>query len=182
MDEHPREQLDAELDALVREYTTARTYSVGLIDGLTEEEVAWRPHEESSAIGWHLGHQAAVNHYMLRNLTAAEPSINVRFDAFFDSANPERQRGELAPLEQILDFRTSVERSTHSVMERIRAGAVGAPEQLSVIASGLLKAVINHEYQHDTWIAEVRETIGRPIAAAPPSERVCDIEGYWVLL
>ena len=178
----PKERITAELDSLVAEYNTARTYSVGLIEGLTEEEVAWRPHEESSAIGWHLGHQAAVNHYMLRNLTAAEPSINVRFDSFFDSANPERQRGDLAPLEQILDFRTTVARSTHSVMERIREGAVGAPEQLSVIASGLLKAVINHEYQHDTWIAEVRETIGHPTAPTPPSERVCDIEGYWVLL
>ena len=40
---------------------------------LTTEEVRWRPDETSSAIGWHLGHQAHVAHFMVRNLTAAFP-------------------------------------------------------------------------------------------------------------
>ena len=181
IDRDPAERAASQLSTLIAEYNIARAYSVGLTDDLNEDEITWRPHEESSAIAWHLGHQAAVNHYMLRNLTAAEPSLNARFDAVFDSATPERQRGELAPVEQILEFREAVAMSTHSVLERIAGRAVGAPAQLSIIASGLMRAVINHEYQHDTWILEVRDTIGSPLSPAQPSPRVCNVEGYWFL-
>ncbi len=41
---------------------------------LSPDEVTWRPHEDFSAIGWHLGHQAHVARFVIRNLTAAEPS------------------------------------------------------------------------------------------------------------
>ena len=62
---------------LLDEYAAATDYSLELVEGLTAEQIAWRPNTDSSAIGWHLGHQGAVNHYMVRNLTAAE----VTFDA-----------------------------------------------------------------------------------------------------
>ncbi len=63
-----------ELDGLLREYDRARAYTDQLWKDLTPDEVTWRPDENSSAIGWHLGHQAHVAHFMIRNLTAAEPS------------------------------------------------------------------------------------------------------------
>src|SRR6516225_9094951 len=62
-----------ELQALLYEYDRARTYTDELWKDHTPDEVTWRPHENSSAIGWHLGHQAHVAHFMIRNLTAAEP-------------------------------------------------------------------------------------------------------------
>ncbi|WUD77084.1 DinB family protein [Streptomyces sp. NBC_00510] len=62
------------LTELLRQYDRARAYTDSLWQDLTADEVTWRPHEDSSAIGWHLGHQAHVAHFMVRNLTAAEPS------------------------------------------------------------------------------------------------------------
>ena len=44
-----------ELDALLREYDRALAYTDELWRDLTPDEVTWRPHEDSSAIGWHLG-------------------------------------------------------------------------------------------------------------------------------
>jgi hypothetical protein len=61
--------------------------------------VTWPPKENSSAIGWHLGHQAHVAHFMIRNLTAAEPSPDPELDALMDSAQPERFRGALPTIE-----------------------------------------------------------------------------------
>jgi DinB superfamily len=46
-----------EVQALLREYDRARAYTDELWKDLSPEEVTWRPHENSSAIGWHLGHQ-----------------------------------------------------------------------------------------------------------------------------
>ena len=169
------------LDLLADEYELARSYSESLLQDLSDEDVAWRPHEESSAIGWHLGHQAAVNQFMVRNLTAAEPSFDAALDRLFDSATPETDRGVLPSLDKIIAYRAAIGASTIAVVNRIRAGAVGAPDQLSLIASGLLHAVVNHEYQHGTWIAEVRKTLGAPAIADPSSDQVVQIDGYWVL-
>lgn len=84
-----------ELTALLRAYDRARAYTDELWKDLTPDEVTWRPHEDSSAIGWHLGHQAHVAHFMIRNLTAAEPSPDPDLDGLMDSANPEKFRGAL---------------------------------------------------------------------------------------
>jgi hypothetical protein len=169
------------LESMLHEYDVARGYSESLVNGLTDEQCAWRPNEHSSGLGWHLGHQAAVNHYMVRNLTAAEPSFNQAFDALFDSATTEPQRGDLPPMEHVLAFRSEVATSTKSVIDRIASGDVGAPTQLRTIAEGLLRAVINHEYQHNTWVLEVRNDIGETLEPGKPSDNVIDIEGYWVL-
>lgn len=170
-----------DLDALLTEYERARRYTEVVVDGLDDAQVSWRPDEQASGIGWHLGHQAAVNHYMVRNLTAAEPTFNARFDALFDSATLEPDRGDLPSLEQIYGYRRRIAASTNAVIERIADGQVGAPIQLRSIAEGLLRAVINHEYQHDTWILEVRETIGSPLAPESPSPATDLVEGYWIL-
>ncbi len=169
------------LDELIAEAEVARSYSVALIDGLSEAQVQWRPDENSSAMAWHLGHQAAVTHYLVRNLTAAEPSMAPEFDAVFDSATEEPQRGDLPPLDEILDYRTSIAASATATLRRIGAGEVGAPEQLSVIADGLLRAVINHEYQHAKWVGEVRATMTDDPAPEPKSSRLISIEGYWLV-
>src|SRR5206468_11147991 len=77
-----------EVEALLREYDRARAYTDELWKDLSPDEVTWRPHENSSAIGWHLGHQAHVAHFMIRNLTAAEPSPDPALDGLMDSALP----------------------------------------------------------------------------------------------
>jgi hypothetical protein len=166
---------------LLNEYRLAWRYSLALIDGLGPDQVLWRPHELSSAIGWHLGHQAAVAHYMIRNLTAAEPSLDEAFDRLFDSANPEPDRGRLPPVDEILDYRTASVARVEANVSRIVAGDVGAPEQLLVIADGVLRAVINHEYQHDAWILEVRDTLTDDPAPVPYSTNVSKIDNYWVM-
>jgi hypothetical protein len=169
------------LPDLVVELASARRYSERLIEGLRPDQVVWRPHRDSSAIGWHLGHQAAVAHFMLRNLTAAEPSHDSGLDTLFDSATPEPARGSLPSMERLHEYRTAIAASTDRTIGRIVDGDVGAPEQLAIVASGLLRAVVNHEYQHATWIAEVRATLIDAPPPTPESDNLVAIEGYWML-
>ncbi len=115
------------LDDLVDELDLARRYTAELVDGLTPEQIVWRPHDNSSAIGWHLGHQAAVCHYMVRNLTAAEPPIDRHFDVLFDSATPEPVRSPLPPVSAIVEYRDAVAASASATLARITQRRVGAP-------------------------------------------------------
>jgi DinB superfamily len=169
-------------DPLIEEYDLARAYTGSLYAGLTDDEIAWRPCTDSSGIGWHLGHQAAVNHFLVRNLLGAEPSLDPALDALFDAATPEPYRGALPPIAEITGYREAVAAATHAVIARVLEGRVGAPTQLRHVLSGVLTDAINHEYQHDTWICEVREVIGRPAVSPPTSVNVTLVDGYWLLL
>ncbi|MEU3498980.1 DinB family protein [Kitasatospora cineracea] len=171
-----------DLDELLRDYDRACAYTDELWRDLTPDEVTWRPHEDSSAIGWHLGHQAHVAHFMIRNLTAAEPSPDPELDGIMDSANPEKFRGALPTVERLTAFRDTVAERVHARIGAIAAGRVGAPSQLAVVAHHLLIALINHEYQHDQWIGEVRTgALGHPLPPDPRSDRLRRIDGYLVL-
>jgi hypothetical protein len=166
---------------LIRELEIARRHTVDLVAGLDPEQIVWRPHEHSSAIGWHLGHQAAVCHYMVRNLTAAEPPIDRALDVLFDSATSEPDRSPLPSVTAIFDYRDAVEASATATLERIVDRDVGAPNQLTVVAGGLVCALINHEYQHSMWIGEVRDTmIGAP-RPTPASDHLVAVDGYWTI-
>ncbi len=169
------------LDLLLNLYDDAQAHTMALVRDLSANQLSWRPNEHSSAIGWHLGHQAAVNHYLVRNLTAAEPSFDVRFDALFDSATPEPDRGALPPLSEINEYRSLIATSTHNTISKISAGAVGAPNQLTHIADGLLRAVINHEYQHAAWVREVRETMTGNLVPQPSDPNLVNVDGYWMV-
>ena len=166
---------------LLEEYDLARAYTDGLYRDLPDEHVIWRPEPDSSAIGWHLGHQGVVNHFMIRNLLAAEASLNPDLDRLFDSANPERDRGDLPPIPAIAAYRDTIADRTHSMVDNIVSGRVGAPEQLATVATGALRAIVHHEYQHDCWIGEMRSTLGHQAVPPPGSTRVTEIDGYWVL-
>ena len=166
-----------EIPALLREYDRARAYTDALWRDLTPDELTWRPHENSSAIGWHLGHQAHVAHFMIRNLTAAEPSPDPELDGLMDSARPERFRGALPTVARLTAFRDVVAERVHARIGDIGAGRVGAPAQLTIVATHLLTAVINHEYQHDQWISEVRAgQLGHALPADPDSDHVRRID------
>jgi hypothetical protein len=169
------------LAELLVEYEAAREYTHRLTADLDQATMTWRPHANSSAIGWHLGHTAAVNHYMVRNLTSAEPRIDADLDLLFDSATEEPDRGSLPPTEQTLVYRDAVAASTRRVITMIDSGAVGAPEQLALIARGMLTSIINHEYQHAKWIAEVRESLDQPPVAPTSSSRAVVVDGYWIV-
>ena len=167
---------------LLAEYDRALAYTDSLWSDLTEDEVHWRPHAESSAIGWHLGHQAAVAHYMVRNLTAAEPPIDPALDRLMDSATPEPDRGGLPDLERLGDYRATVTERVHVRMADIARGDVGAPHQLALVATGLIIAITNHEYQHSQWIGEVRSRdLGHPLPERPRSDLLSEIDGYLVV-
>ncbi|MFI5614135.1 DinB family protein [Amycolatopsis sp. NPDC051903] len=171
-----------EVPELLREYDRARAYTDLLWQDLTPDEVTWRPHENSSAIGWHLGHQAHVAHFMVRNLTAAEPSPDPELDGLMDSANPERFRGALPTIERLTTFRNTVADRVHARLGAIAGGHVGAPGQLTVVAQHLLVALINHEYQHDQWIGEVRaRNLGHVLPPDPDTDRISRLDGYLVL-
>jgi hypothetical protein len=171
-----------EAEALLREYDRARAYTDELWKDLTPDEVTWRPHEDSSAIGWHLGHQAHVAHFMIRNLTAAEPSPDPGLDALMDSAQPEKFRGALPTVERLTVFRDTVAERVHARINDICGGHVAAPDQLGVVAHHLLVVLINHEYQHDQWIGEVRSgDLGHPLPPDPGSDQVSRLNGYLVL-
>ncbi|GLY68048.1 DinB family protein [Amycolatopsis taiwanensis] len=171
-----------EVKALLREYDRARAYTDALWKDLTPDEVVWRPNENSSAIGWHLGHQAHVAHFMIRNLIAAEPSPDPELDGLMDSAQPERFRGALPTIKRLAAFRDTVAERVHARIGAIATGQVGAPAQLTVVATTLLTAVINHEYQHDQWIGEVRsDNLGHALPPAPDSDQITRLDGYLVL-
>lgn len=174
--------LSASLDQLLLAYDQALDHTDRLWSDLSADEVHWRVDENSSAIGWHLGHQPAVAHFMVRNLTAAEPSIDVALDVLMDSATPPTERGILPDLEHLRWYRDSVADRVRVRIGDIRDGNVGAPEQLTVIGQVLLVAVINHEYQHSKWIGEVRHEVhGRALPAAPTSPLLSVIDGYHVV-
>ena len=167
---------------LLDELDRALTYTDDLQVGLTPEQIAWRPGSDSSAIGWHLGHQSAVAHYMLRNLIAAEPSIDADIDALMDSATPERHRGDLPSLERLRAYRSAVAERIRYRIGQIDEGAVGAPNQLRLIASTLLIAIVNHEYQHSKWIGELRTgALGLDAPPVPRSPRLSIIDDYVAL-
>jgi len=172
----------ATLAQLLREYDTALAYTDTLWRDLSADEVCWRPVPDSSAIGWHLGHQAAVAHYMVRNLTAAEPSFDPAIDRLMDSATEERQRGDLPDQATLTDFRAKVAERVRFRVNDIDAGNVGAPTQLRQIATTMLTAIINHEYQHSKWIGEVRnDQFGHALPPLPTSDLLTEVDGYLIL-
>ncbi|MEM7323291.1 MAG: DinB family protein [Actinomycetota bacterium] len=169
----------ATIDDLLAEYERAISYTRDLWADLTADEVQWRPDENSSAIGWHLGHQPAVAHFMVRNLTAAEPSPDPELDGLMDSATSEADRGDLPDVARLTDYRDAVAERVRYRIGQIDEGNVGAPTQLRIVAKTLLVAVINHEYQHDKWIGEVRnETFGKDLPPDPRSDRLQLVDGY----
>jgi len=170
------------LPDLVVEFERALSYTAELWQDLSVDEVHWRPNEESSAIGWHLGHQAAVAHFMVRNLTAAEPSPDPDLDGLMDSATLERDRGVLPDLDRLGRYRSEVAARVLLTVDRIARGDVGAPAQLSVIATTMLTAIVNHEYQHSQWIGEVRrDDLGHALPERPQSDFLTTIDGYTIL-
>lgn len=170
-----------DLRALLNDYEGALSYTDLLWRDLSNDHVTWRPHEHSSAIGWHLGHQAAVAHFMIRNLTAAEPSPDPGLEGLMDSATDEQDRGHLPDLERLTAYRSAVsERIRHRIAD-IERGNVGAPAHLQFIAINLLVALVNHEYQHDKWIGEVRTHLGHALPPAPLSYRLTTTDGYLLL-
>src|SRR5699024_6052214 len=143
------------LPELLAEYDRALAYTEDLWRDLDPDEVVWRPHQDSSAIGWHLGHQAHVAHFMVRNLTAAEPSPDPDLDGIMDSANPEQFRGTLPTIDRLRSFRSTVAERVHDRVGAIAAGNVAAPDQLTMTAGTTRTANLNHQYQHAQWISEV---------------------------
>lgn len=172
-----------DLDELLDEYDRARAYTDTLWHDLSERDIRWRPRPEFSPIGWHLGHQAVVAHFMVRNLTAAEPSPDPDLEPMMDSANPEADRGDLPPIDRIAKYREAVAKRVHVRMRDIDQARVGAPNQLRVVGQHLLVALINHEYQHDQWISEVRQQdLGHQAMPRPKSGRLTEMDGYTVVV
>jgi len=170
-----------DLETLREEYDLALQYTRGLYEDLSEADVQWRPIEKSSAIAWHLGHQAAVNHFLLRNLFDAEPSIEPRYDALFDAANPEENRGTLPSLADIVAYRGTVATRTHVRIEELLDAARAAQAQRRQAMQSILINLVNHEYQHDCWIGEMRQARGHSVPATIPSRRARKVDGFWML-
>jgi len=173
----------ASLQDLLTEYDRALSYTDSLWSDLTPDEVQWRESEQASAIGWHLGHQPAVAHFMVRNLTAAEPRTDPELDDLMDSATDERQRGALPDLDRLREYRDTIAERVRFRIGAIDDGKVGAPAQLRVIAGNLLVVVINHEYQHSKWIGEVRSDVhGKDLPADPSSPLLTTLDGYAIIV
>jgi hypothetical protein len=167
---------------LLIEYDRALAYTEELWADLSSAELQWRAGENASAIGWHLGHQPAVAHYLVRNLTAAEPPIDAELDSLMDSATPEQARGIVPDRATLAGYREAVAERLRFRMGNIESGDVGAPAQLRVIAKTLLVAVINHEYQHDRWIGEVRSGVhGKELPPEPTSDHLTTVDGYLIV-
>ena len=174
-----------DLDSLREEYDLARRYTQVLYEDLSEADAQWRPSPQSSSIAWHLGHQAATAHFVLRNLINAEASLNPAYDALFDSASPVASRGQTPPLADIVAYRESVAARAHAHIAAALDGdgeaAHDAAQQVADILGPILASLINHEYQHDCWINEMRSALGRPTVDEALSTRVRKVDGYWGL-
>ncbi len=175
-----------DLATLRDEYYLARRYTQSLYEDLSDFEVYWRPASKCSSIAWHLGHQAMVTHLLLRNLIAGEPSDNPQFDLLFDAARPQEQRGDLPALADIVAYRETMAARTHAhlatVLEGNRTVAHDAAQQVARILVPIVMSLINHEYQHDCWIREMRAGLKRDKPDAILSQRVVQRDGYWGLL
>jgi len=169
------------LEILRDEYDLARRYTHSLYADLPEADVQWRPAPKSSGIGWHLGHQAAINHFLLRNLLAAESSLNPQFDALFDASTPEEQREHLPSLSAIVAYREAVADRTHAHIHTLLGGTRPVAQRALYVIGPLLVSLINHEYQHDCWVREMRALLGRDMPDTVFSRRVRQLDGYWVL-
>lgn len=171
-----------DLGDLLEEYDRSLAYTETLWRDLPDEEIRWRPYPDFSPIGWHVGHQGAVAHFMVRNLTAAEPSPDPELEPVMDSANPEADRADLPTADRLAGYRAAVAERVHVRLRDIDEGRVGAPDQLRVVGRHLLVALINHEYQHDEWISQVRQgELGRALPPRPASEHLKEIDGYLVV-
>jgi DinB superfamily len=174
-----------DLVILREEYALARRYTQSLYEDLSESEAQWRPAPRSSSIAWHLGHQAMVTHLLLRNLIAGEPSLYPHFDLLFDAACPQEQRVDLPPVAAIITYRDAVAARTHehlrTVLEDRRAVAHDAARQVARIMVPIVVSLINHEYQHDCWIREMRALLNRNMPDCVFSRRVSQQDGYWGL-
>lgn len=111
---------------LLDEYRRALDYTDSLWLDLPSDTVNWRPVAQFSPIGWHLGHQAAVAHFLVRNLTAAEPSPDPELDPLMDSATPETDRGALPSPDRLRSFRAAVAERVRFRAEAIAKGQVSA--------------------------------------------------------
>ena len=99
-----------------------------------------------------------------------------------DSALPKRFRGALPTVQRLSAFRDTVAGRVHARIGDIAAGKVSARTQLTIVANCLLTALINHEYQHDQWISEVRAGhLGHALPADPDSDHIRRIDGNLVL-
>ena len=164
------------------EYDRALNYTEALWSDLGDDDISWRPNEGASAIGWHLGHQPTVAHFMVRNLIAAEPRLASDLEYMSDSATPTSERGALPDADTLRLFRTTVANRVRARLFEVANGTVGAPAQLSIVAQTVLTAVINHEYQHSTWIGEVRsQQLDRRLPDAPTSKLVSLVDGYPII-
>lgn len=170
------------LRELLAEYDRALAHTHAMWHDLSPDDVRWRPHAEFSPIGWHLGHQAAVAHFMIRNLTAAEPSPDPELEPIMDSATSEVDRGALPDVDRLGAFRHAVAERVRARIEAIDRGEVDAPDQLRLVAASVMTVIVNHEYQHSTWIGEVRgELLGRAVPPPPTSPRLSIVDGYPIL-
>lgn len=53
---------------------------------------------------------------------------------------------------------------------------------MTIVARHLLTTPVNHEYQHDQWIGEVRaRDLGQPLPDDPAADTVIRVDGYLVL-
>jgi hypothetical protein len=85
--------------------------------------------------------------------------------------------------DRIVGYRAAVAAQIHVRLRDIEEGRVAAPDQLRVVGRHLLVALINHEYQHDQWISEVRHHgLGHALPPRPASERLTEIDGYTVVV
>jgi hypothetical protein len=140
------------------------------------EEVSWRPTPDSSAIGWHLGRARRSLHAG----TSAPPTSPGPAHALMDSAslNP---AAETCQLDQLAAFRRGRSTRIHALDDcHRRSRCRRTPRSNRTVGRHLLTLLINHEYQHDRWIGEVRSDLPRT-AAGPSGACLTLVDNYLTL-
>ncbi len=101
--------------------------------------------EVEEALEWHRGEGSAGRAWD-RGQTVIAPTD--------DAPLPTIDEGSF---DRIREYRSVVAERVHYRVGHIDDSALGVPSQLRVIASTLLIALINHEYQHSKWIGELHK-------------------------
>ncbi|MFQ6028681.1 MAG: DinB family protein [Dehalococcoidia bacterium] len=142
---------------------------LGTCEGLTQEQVLWRPTPYSNNIGFILWHMSRSEDYVTNRLRGNHPTLWVsagwhqRFDQPEDAPDPGDKMGlqslPIPDLEVLLGYSKAVHQQTSDFLPTLTAEALDQapdPEQPRRTAGASLRHLITHKNNHHGQIDYIR--------------------------
>jgi len=145
-------QIDAALHNLLQRFNAVRKRSVGLAEGLSEEDCCVQSMADASPFKWHLAHttwffETFILERWETDFRPHHPAFRVLFNSYYNGIgekHPRAQRGLLTrpSTDEVLSYRHNVDARMGVLLER--CGAVDEAQELAT----LTELGIQHEQQH----------------------------------